>query len=179
MISIDDFKKLNIVVGTTSNKKIDIVKKVFLEFFKNDEITTEGYPAESGVPETPWNEETLRGALNRASTSKAKVDGDYYVGLESGLVERYGHVYEEAWCAIVTKDGKEYFGYSSGLKVPDYLLNKMKEMNLKHYELLNLLDKKSQLLHKDTWANYSGGLISREIGLEESIRNALVQLKAP
>ena len=61
MISIDDFKKLNIVVGTTSNKKIDIVKKVFLEFFKNDEITTEGYPAESGVPETPWNEETLRG----------------------------------------------------------------------------------------------------------------------
>ena len=69
------------------------------------------------------------------------VVADFYVGLESGLVERYGHIYEEAWSCAITNKGKEYFGYSSGLKVPDYILKRMDELKLEHCMAMEIIEK--------------------------------------
>lgn len=44
--------------------------------------------------------------------------------LESGLVERFGQIYEEAWACVISSEMNEYFGYSSGLKVPDSIIKK-------------------------------------------------------
>ena len=94
-------------------------------------------------------------------------------------MERYGHIYEEAWCVIVTKDGEEFYGYSSGLKVPDFILQRMDEQNLPHSEVMVLLEEEFRLPDSETWGNYSGGMIAREVSLAEALRNALIQVVAP
>ena len=64
--------------------------------------------------------------MNRAREC-AQVGGeaDYYVGIESGLVERYGPYFEEAWAVIIAGDGKEQIGYSSGLVLPQIVVDEL------------------------------------------------------
>lgn len=170
------------VIGSMSKRKIEVAERIIRQLFSHTaDISIEGYEAASGVPETPYDAETFHGAQNRARDAKAHMPAaaDYYIGLESGLVEQYGHIYEEAWSVVLTADGKEYAGYSSGLKVPDYVLQKMDELKIKHNEVMTILEQEHGKLPNDTWGSYSGGMLIREISLEEAIRNALVQIVAP
>jgi non-canonical (house-cleaning) NTP pyrophosphatase len=171
---------MKFVIGSTSKRKIDVAEKIIRQFFNKEEITVEGYAAKSLVPETPWDKQTFDGAQNRANDSKVNNNGaDYYIGVESGLIERYGHIYEEAWCVVIAPDNKEYYGYSSGLKVPDLILKRMDELKMEHSDVMTIIEKEFGKLPNDTWGTYSGGTILREISLEESIRNALIQITAP
>lgn len=167
---------MKFVIGSNSKRKIDTAERVIKQLFADSEIVVEGYKSVSGVPETPYDKETFNGAKNRAVDAKANIaNGDMYIGVESGLVERYGYMYEEAW-AVVLHDGKEYCGYSSGLKVPDYILAKMDELKMPHSEVMGLIEEEYKKTPNDTWGTYSGGAILREISLEEALRNALVQV---
>lgn len=167
---------MKIIVGTENKIKINTVKKVFEEIFKSFDLKIVGLAVKSGVPETPYDKQTFDGARNRAIMIKNdKKEADFFVGLESGLAERYGHIYEEAWSCIVTKDGKEFFGYSSGLKVPDYILKKMDDLEIEHCMAMEMVEKEFGNLPNDTWGTYSGGLVIRKISFEEAIRNALIQ----
>jgi len=170
---------MKIIIGSASDRKINVVKKVVgVLFGKNVECS--GYPAKSGQPETPWDKQTFDGARNRALDAMRNVAGaDYYVGLESGLVERYGHIYEEAWAIVIDKNNVEHNGYSSGLKVPDFILNKMDEMKMEHSDIMTIIEKEYGKLPNDTWGTYSGGVIQREISLEEALRNAIIQITSP
>lgn len=171
---------MKVIIGSTSKRKIATVEKVLRPLFADQEIEVSGVTAASGVPETPWDKQTFDGALARARNARnASPDADWTVGVESGLVERYGHIYEEAWCCAISTDGREYFGYSSGLKVPDVVLKRMDERHLPHYQVMKLLEEKHGLIDSETWGNYSGGTLAREVSLEEAIRNAFIQIVAP
>jgi inosine/xanthosine triphosphatase len=66
----------------------------------------EARTVESGVSCQPWgNEETARGALNRARAVQQQTDAALGIGFEGGLVEVQGDVYTCAWCAVVREDG--------------------------------------------------------------------------
>lgn len=172
---------MKFVVGSASERKIKVAEKIIRQLGSDErEISVEGYAAISGVPETPYDRQTFDGARNRALDAKAHITGaDYYIGMESGLVKRYDHIYEEAWSAVIAKNGDEYFGYSSGLKIPDYVLDKMSELGMEHCDVMTILEEKHGKLPNDTWGNYSGGMLIREISLEESLRNAFIQIAAP
>ncbi len=166
------------VIGSGSKRKIESAAKVIGQFYSENETEVTGYAAKSGVPETPYDKETFDGARNRALDTKTNVPGaDYYIGLESGLIERYGHIFEEAWCVLLVGD-KEYYGYSSGLKVPDYILEKMDTLALPHYSAMEMIEKEFTKTPSDTWGTYSDGVILREVSLEEALRNALIQATA-
>ncbi|MEK7647480.1 MAG: inosine/xanthosine triphosphatase [Patescibacteria group bacterium] len=166
---------MKIVVGSASKRKISIVEKIAQQIFKDAVIDVVGYAAKSGVPDTPYGRETFEGAKNRVLDAQIKMLGaDCYVGLESGLVERYTHVFEEAWCVLLLQ-GREYYGYSSGLKVPDCILKKMDELGKPHSEVMRLIEEQHDKTSNDTWGTYSGGLIVREVSLGEAVRNAFIQ----
>ena len=85
---------MKFIIGSTSKRKIDVAEKIIRKFFDKSKIPIEGYSAKSLMPETPWGEQTFDGARNRAVDSKDNTtDVDYCIGLESGLIERYGHNY--------------------------------------------------------------------------------------
>ena len=129
---------------------------------------------ESSKVNTPWDEQTLIEACERAKSIKS-IQGDLWVGLKSGLAHRYGDIYEEAWVCILDQNDKEFLGYSNGLKVPNRLLDKMKQSNIGHSDALDLLAGDNGADAKETWGTYSGGNILREVSLEEALRNALIQ----
>lgn len=168
---------MKFVIGSASKIKVDVVEKLIRQLFSGKNIIVEGYAASSQVPDTPYDKQTFDGARNRAIDSKIHVtDGDYYIGLESGLIERYNHIYEEAWAAVITSNGKEYYGYSSGLKVPDYVLRRMDELKIEHSDVMTIIEEEFGKIPNDTWGTYSGGMLAREVSLEEAVRNTLIQL---
>jgi non-canonical (house-cleaning) NTP pyrophosphatase len=167
-----------IAIGTKSQRKISVIEKVLKEFVPQ-EFQIETFAADSGVGSTPWDQETKDGALNRALNTQKHIQADYYLGLESGLVERYGEVFEEAWACVISDD-KKYFGYSSGLKVPQYIMSRMQHDKKEHWQVMDDLNQEKGVDDDgDTWGSYSQNMIIRDISLSEAVRNALVQIFAP
>lgn len=166
---------MKVVLGSKSQLKIDLTEMVFNQSLPDD-VEVSGLGVSSGVSETPWGEETYRGALNRARDCRLEGDAaDYFVGLESGLVERFGILFEEAWAVVIDSGGREFVGYSSGLPIPKVVVDMMSEKKLEHYQVMDILDNEFTASSKDTWHLYSGGKVSRALSLEESLRNALIQ----
>ena len=167
---------MKIIVGTKNQKKVHVVATIFENFFSDETIEVIGHNAESKVPEAPHDKETYVGALNRARECASIGSADYYIGIESGLVERYGNYFEEAWAVIISKNSKEQIGYSSGLLLPPVVVKRMKNGEL-HNDIMAYFDKKFNLPddNRDTWSRYTGGHISRQVSLEEALRNALIQ----
>lgn len=169
---------MKVIVGTKNQKKVISVTKLFKDILSLDRIEIESYDAKSLVPEAPYDEETFIGAMNRAKDCLENCSGDYFVGIESGLVNRYGNLFEEAWAVVLSSDGKSYIGYSSGLILSSAVaerMNKGEKHNviMKYYD--NLFNLKED--NRDTWSRYTGGNISRQLSLDEALRNALIQLK--
>lgn len=173
---------MRILVGTENKRKIEAVRTVIDDVFVGDnEYAITGFSAVSDVSETPLGEETKQGAINRAvSAEKHNTDYDLYIGIESGLINRFGDWYEEVWSAIIY-DGKIYTAYSSGVKLPESISTKLLPDVSNHRDIMNSFRVKYNMgidaaLGVDTWGDYTGNKISREIGLEEAVRNALVQI---
>lgn len=167
---------MKIIIGTKNQKKINVVKKVFQEVLDAPSLEVVAHDAKSLVPEAPHDKETYDGATNRAKECQTVGLADYYVGIESGLVKRYGHFFEEAWAVIISKDNVKQIGYSSGLLLPNVVVERMNNGET-HNEIMfdfdNILDSPDD--NRDTWSRYTGGYISRQVSLEESLRNALIQ----
>ena len=169
---------MKIIIGTKNQKKVAAVRAVFKQVFDLSDIEVVAYDAPSGVPEAPHDHETLDGAMNRARECE-KMDGaDFYVGIESGLVERYNNFFEEAWAVIIPASGEPLLGYSSGLMLPNIVATRMRTGE-KHNEIMKEYDKLFARYNdnNDTWSRYTGGNISRQISLDEAVRNALIQSK--
>lgn len=170
------YRLMKIIIGTKNQKKVSVVQGVFRDFLKDENIDIASHDAKSGVPDAPRDIETYNGALNRAEECYRIGGFDYSVGLESGLVERYGNYFEEAWAVIISSDGTKRIGYSSGLLLPSIVTKRM-EAGEKHNDIMAYFDKKFNLPddNRDTWSRYTGGHISRQVSLEEALRNALIQ----
>lgn len=170
-----------IAIGTISKRKVSVLEKVLKEVAPNKTFEILPYAANSGVPYTPWEDETILGAENRAMDCKENIKGaDYYIGLESGLVTRYNRVYEETWCYILSHKDEVFTSYSSGLKVPDTIIKRMSAEDKKHWEVMNAINEEQGTNDEsDTWGTYSGKSLSRNISLEEALRNTLIQIFKP
>ena len=166
---------MKIIVGSMSKLKNDCVKSVLSQYIKGP-FEINAVATESGVPETPYGKQIMKGAYNRAMYCKDTYTSDYYIGIEGGLVRRYGILYEETWACIVTKNEKKYLGYSSGLSVPKSILATMKQNELSYAKVVKTIENERNMKASDTWSVCSNGILTRTLSLEEAIRNALIQI---
>lgn len=170
---------MRVIVGSLSDRKIEAVSRAMRTAFHGHVIGVTGVNVASGVPETPWNEEIAVGARNRATGARRRESAaDLWIGLETGLVVRHGAVYEETWCCVLwmqeaSTEVRDALAYSSGVPVPKWVLERMKALGLSHSETMTVIERERGLAN-DTLATYTGGLLRRDIVLEEAARNALV-----
>jgi non-canonical (house-cleaning) NTP pyrophosphatase len=162
---------MKIISGTESSLKLAVITE-FLKSnynFKVDLICTN---ADSGVPETPYADDTYKGAINRAQFcfDKFKDPSAMYIGIESGLERKLESYFEFCVCCIFFK-GSYYYGISSEMMLPLSISTRLED-NETHEHIMQELDKQSSLNIKDTWHHYSQGQIKREVSLFEAIRNA-------
>ena len=123
------------IIGTMNPGKIEGAKKALEAFY--DDVEVLGYKAESEVGDQPVSEETLQGARNRAlNTMKYakdnKVDADYFMGIESGIIELYGTWYIANAAVVIDKDGYESIGYGPIFPVPNKYVDEIIRSDFGH-----------------------------------------------
>ncbi len=118
------------IVLTTENKaKISAVKDVIDYLFKSHEYELMAIELESDGPE-PMGEESLIKAI-KANIRRAQeivVDGDYYIGMEGGIVDRIEYL-EEVACVIVEDLKNNQIGISkaASFQIPPVISKDVRE----------------------------------------------------
>ena len=117
---------LKVNVGSTNPSKIRAVRRVFEDIFPF-EIEIKGISVDSNVSPQPLDDETVKGAINRAKN--ALQDADYAVGIEAGLFwnEEIKEYFDKAFCAILDKYGNFTYGYSGGFTYPPRVIEMVKD----------------------------------------------------
>lgn len=113
---------MKLLIGTTNKTKINGALEAFKEYYNN--VSIEGISVSSEVSEQPLNEEIYLGARNRVNnlieySNKNKIKADYYLGIESGIMNLYGKYIIINIAIIKDNNGHESIGTSSGFPVPD------------------------------------------------------------
>ena len=113
-----------IILGSTSPVKVNATKQAFRTYFDDVEVKALSLP--SGVKAFPTSdEETLRGAMNRAEKAHSlEPEADFVVGIEGGLVWLEGHVFVHQ-IAVVIKGDIKGIGISQGYMAPDRLIRQL------------------------------------------------------
>ena len=110
------------LIGTMNPGKIEGAKQALECFFDGVEI--EGYKASSDVGDEPVNEETIEGARNRVNHSieyakENNLDYDYFLGIESGIMQIGSKWFIANIAVIKDKEGYESIGMGPTLPVPN------------------------------------------------------------
>lgn len=167
-------QKFIFILNSLSYFKKNAIQEILSLYLNKNQYVFKQVNFSINYPETPFNKETFLGSKLRAKKLKDNFKNQknkVFIGLESGLVKRFNILFEEAWCCLIFKN-KYFYGYSSGYKLPEKVIDDLK--NSKHSKILINLEKITKISSKDTWGNYSLGLLSRKESLKEAFRNSLV-----
>ncbi len=109
---------VQIAIGTMNKAKTKAVETITLQFWEDATFIHKN--VESGVSEQPFsNEETRRGAINRARNTQQLTDADYSFGLEGGVEEIDGIMYCVNWGAVVLRNGTVYSAAGAAFMLPE------------------------------------------------------------
>jgi len=111
-------KVTRVVVGSTNPVKIAAAQAVLDR--SGCAARVEGLAVPSGVRDQPESDdETIRGATQRAKAALAISDAELAIGIEGGIVEEHGQMRTCAWAAVVARDGRVGVGGSLAMALPD------------------------------------------------------------
>lgn len=124
---------MKVLIATQNKGKIEGAKRAFEKYFNDVEIV--GISAASDVPEQPVNEETPQGAKNRVKNLKQyaiqnNIKADYFVSIESGMMNSLGNWMIVNIAVVEDKNGVESVASSSGFPVPERLVDEIKTKGL-------------------------------------------------
>jgi inosine/xanthosine triphosphatase len=109
---------MKIVVGSKNPVKCAAVEAVLASVFSDARFSA--VDSASGVADQPWgDDETRRGAHNRAGHVLAQTDADIGVGLEGGVIETSFGLMTTAWCVVLSRDGQMGIGGGSHVLLPE------------------------------------------------------------
>ena len=135
---------MNIVIGTTSESKINALKKSLKELDIED-YNIIPVKAKSNVRDNPINEETKVGAQNRNNFIKEycetnNIDYDILISIEAGYTKENEDYYIDSFAYAVYKD-QTYFGQSPRVKITKDIFNYAYEQKPLHVLINEILNK--------------------------------------
>ncbi len=169
---------MRIVVGSTNPVKIYAVREVFAEYFPGSEVV--GVAVATGVSEQPISEaETIAGAKNRALAAlNSDPASEYGVGLEGGVTEVDGNLFECAWVGVVRRDGTTGLGGGLYFAIPPKVAQRIRGGE----ELGPIME---ELMRYDVKRNEGAigvltkGKLTRQGAYEQIVKSALVRFVSP
>ncbi|MEQ8533785.1 MAG: inosine/xanthosine triphosphatase, partial [Imperialibacter sp.] len=95
-----------VIIGSRNPVKVQCVKNAFEKSFPREVFSFEGVDVASNVSDQPMtDEETYRGAFNRATNAKASHSkGHFWVGIEGGISDAAGLMEAFAWIVILSSE---------------------------------------------------------------------------
>jgi inosine/xanthosine triphosphatase len=170
---------VRVAVGSTNPVKLAAVRAVLARIQPG--LPVEGVEVASGVPDQPMgDEETQRGARNRATAALALTGADLAVGLEGGVVALAdGRMRSCAWAVVVDRDGLEGMGGSLSMPLPDRVADRIRageELGHAMDALANVVGTKHG---RGAVGILTAGLIDRQGAYEPMVTYALAPWLAP
>lgn len=103
----EELRQKLVIVGSRNPVKISCTDAAFHQSFVGS-FLVEGLNVSSDVSQQPFgDEETYKGAYNRAKNSKNVFpEADYWVGIEGGINRVDGEMEAYAWVVVMDKSGK-------------------------------------------------------------------------
>ena len=171
---------MKIIVGTKNSIKVSAVEDV-CQGLLGKNIDVIGVLVNSGVSNQPVDrKETILGAYNRARNALAKNAGaDYGVGLESGVITKYGLLWAIGYVVVVNKKGQVGIATTVEFPLP---------MTIQKYieEGLELGEADAKVFQREDAGNKEGtvglltrGVISRKAAFKQTVAFAFVPLVNP
>jgi inosine/xanthosine triphosphatase len=114
---------MKIIIGSKNPAKIKAVKNVFPEEF---EMVSMDIP--SGVHDQPFSdEETIKGAVNRATKALIEGQGDIGIGLEGGVQETSEGLLICNWGALASKNMEPIIAGGARLLLPEEIAERLRK----------------------------------------------------
>jgi len=165
-----DTDVMDIAVGSLNQVKVEAVRTVMESIFGNVRIIPMN--VSSGVPDQPFGDDTCKGAVNRAKAAIGK--HCLSVGIEAGVFEMYGHLYDVQHCAILDRDGKVTMGMSSGFMYPDKVAELVRKGMTVGKAVAQFYDKTANGNKEGAVGILSKGLLDRKSLTEQSVTAAMI-----
>lgn len=164
---------MRVAIGSTSESKVRATRAVCARAFPDAEVVVLDVP--SGVAAQPTSdEETIRGALQRAGEARRTTDADFGVGIEGGVHEDRWGVWMCAWAAVVDRQGREGLSCGVRFRLPPWMAARA----LAGEELGAIVD--AHLQHHNAHEEFGAiglltkGLVDRQAALEQAVAAALI-----
>jgi inosine/xanthosine triphosphatase len=171
---------VKVLIGSKNKVKVLAVHKAFQGVFPDESWEVEGQEVDSGVSEQPMDEEeTIRGARNRAHALVKEGGADYYVGLEGGLIHSAGQWMECGWIVVLDSEGNEGISTSPKMMISDAAYEFMKAGN----NLTDFCEKHFSIKDAGAKMGYFGlmtnGMVDREHAYMVAVAFALARFTHP
>ena len=168
-----------IIVASKNPVKINTTKIGFSKMFPDMLFEIEGVESVSEVSDQPMSEEeTIRGATNRANNAQKKLPkADYFVGIEGGIEEVGDEMVTFAWIVIKSKSGKIGRGRTGSFFLPkrvSELVKKGKELGEADDIVFGITNSKQA---NGAVGLLTGDVLTREIFYEPAVILALIPFK--
>ena len=116
---------MKVAVGSKNPVKIQVVREVCEGFF--DEFELISLDAPSGVSEMPFgNEESIRGARNRAQFCLDNSDAELAFGLEGYVKDLEEGMFLSGWCVAMNREGKTGIGSKGTIRLPKKIAERVR-----------------------------------------------------
>jgi inosine/xanthosine triphosphatase len=114
---------MKIIIGSTNPAKVAAVKNAF-HYTSSEFISLD---IASGVSEQPFSdEETIKGAINRAVGALQQGNGDIGIGLEGGVQESEHGLLICNWGALVSKDMEPIIAGGARFLLPEDIAERLR-----------------------------------------------------
>jgi inosine/xanthosine triphosphatase len=162
-----------IAVGSTNPVKIGAVRAVLGPLAAAARIDAIAVP--STVADQPFgDDETIRGALARASAARDALGADIGVGIEGGVVEQPdGRMRTCAWAAIIDAAGRSGVGGSLAMPLPARVAAMIRDGVELGHAMDRLVDGHNTKQGRGAVGILTAGLVDRQGAYEVLLRYAL------
>jgi len=170
--SIEQCKKYNIRLGSTSASKIEALKEACGIMGIEADIQT--LPASSEINDQPYGfDETYRGALNRALNTKKDNPNAMSIGIENGIIPVGDKFIDMAVIVVLTPDGKNFMSTSAGIEFPKEAVETARTRGFESNTAGSVIAEMVGGSTTDPHSTLTGGKISRKKILTDAIVVAL------
>jgi len=167
-------RAIKVSVGSTNKVKVDAVRNIFTQAYGLVEVVS--VEPDKTVPNQPVEDNTVRGAIQRAQSAMSKTRADYAVGIEAGLffnqvLKRHLDI---QYCAIIDSSGKMTVGHGPGFEYPPEVVKAVLEGGTVG-DTMSRLTEIEKIGHKMGSVGYlSDGMIDRTSLTEIAVLMALI-----
>ena len=170
---------MRIAVGSTNPTKVEAARRAAAKVWPEGEVVAVAVP--SGVAEQPMSDdETIRGAVNRARNALAAVEGaSVGMGVEGGVQDTPHGLFVGGWAAVVDREGCLGIGAGGRVLLPESIARRIRAGEELGPVMDDFSGRRNVKHGEGAIGIFTNGLIERTAALEIALTYALARFITP